>query len=132
MSEQQRPINELVDIAMKRLREMVDSNTVIGSPIQMPNGATAVPICKISLGYASGGSDLPAKTTDKELFGGGAGGGITVTPIAFLVEAKDGVKLLQLDSVGRTADNIVRAVPEVIDKVSGIISGGRNTVANEE
>lgn len=124
----QRPINELVDIAMNRLREMVDSNTVIGSPIEMPHGVTAIPICKISIGYASGGSDLPAKNIDKELFGGGTGGGVSVTPVAFLVTTKDGeAKLLQMDSASRTADNIVRAVPDVIDKVSGIISGGRNS-----
>lgn len=128
----QRPINELVDIAMGKLREMVDSNTIIGQPIEMPNGVTAVPVCKITVGYASGGSDLnPRAKTDKELFGGGTGGGISVTPVAFLVTSKEGVKLLQMDSVGRTADNIVRAVPDVLDKVSGIIAGGRASEDSE-
>lgn len=121
----QRPIHELIDVAMSRLREMTDSNTVIGQPIEMPNGVTVIPVCRITIGYASGGSDLPSKTTDKGLFGGGAGGGVSVTPIAFLTTSKDGVKLLQMDSIGRTADNIVRAVPDVIDKVSDLISGSR-------
>jgi sporulation protein YtfJ len=119
------PINSLIDEAMKGLRDMVDTNTVIGKPVQLPNGVTAIPICKVALGYASGGSDLPTKT-DKELFGGGNGGGVTITPIAFLVTDKDGVKLLQLDTIGTTADNIVRAVPDVIDKVTGMIQKSKN------
>jgi len=56
------------------------------------------------------------------MFGGGAGGGVTITPIAFLVTNKDNVKLIQLDTIGTTADNIVRAVPDVIDKVAGLVN----------
>lgn len=128
MSEQ--PINQIIDTAMEKLRSMAQSDTVIGDPISMPNGVTAIPVCKISVGFASGGSDLPNKG-NLQLFGGGAGGGISVTPIAFLVTSKDGVKLLQLDSVGRTADNIVRTVPEVIDKLTYLIRGDKNEAEQE-
>ncbi len=118
------PVSTLIDTAMKGLRDMIDANTVIGQAVEMPNGVTVIPVCKISVGYGSGGSDIPTKK-EAQLFGGGNGGGVTITPIAFLVTTKDGVKLMQLDTIGTTADNIVRAVPDVIDKVSGIIAGGK-------
>ena len=77
------PINELTDNSMKNLRALVDSNTVIGNPVTTPDGTTILPVSKVSFGFGTGGSDLPA--TQKELFGGGAGGGVSITPIAFLV-----------------------------------------------
>ncbi|MEG0833631.1 MAG: spore germination protein GerW family protein [Oscillospiraceae bacterium] len=119
------PINDMLSVAMGKIKEMASSNTVIGDPITMPNGATAIPICRVSLGFASGGSDIPNKN-NSDIFGGGTGGGVSITPIAFLVSTKTGdVKLMQLDTIGTTADNIVRAVPEVIDKVSGLFAGNK-------
>ncbi len=118
---EQHPINNMLEVAMEKIREIANSGTVIGDPIVMPNGVTAIPVCKVSFGFASGGIDLAKATPDK--FGGGTGGGVNITPVAFLVTTKDGVKLMQLDTIGTTADNIVRAVPEVIDKVSALVSG---------
>ena len=83
----------------------------------LPNGATAVPVSKISFGFASGGSDLPSKK-QADMFGGGTGGGVTITPIAFLVTSGDSVKVMQLDTIGSTADNMVRSIPEILDKIS--------------
>ena len=122
------PINNMIETAMIKLRDMAQSDTVIGEPVSMPNGVTAIPVCKVTVGFASGGADLPNKGS-MQLFGGGAGGGVTVTPIAFLVTSKEGVKLLQLDTIGTTADNIVRTVPEVIDKISDLF---RSEKKNEE
>ena len=122
------PINNMIDVAMSKLKELTNSETVIGEPITMPNGVTAIPVCKVSFGFASGGTDFPNKDT---MFGGGTGGGVSIVPIAFLVTTKDSVKILQLDTIGSTADNIVRAVPDVIDKVSSLISGGKNSADAE-
>ena len=118
------PINNMIDIALTKLRDMAQSDTVIGEPVAMPNGVTAIPVCKVTVGFASGGSDLPNKGS-MQLFGGGSGGGVTVTPIAFLVTSKEGVKLLQLDTIGTTADNVVRAIPDVIDKISNLVRGDK-------
>ena len=118
------PINSMIDVAMGKIKDMVSSDTVIGDPIELPNGVTAIPVCKITLGFGSGGSDIPS-SREKELFGGGTGGGISIVPIAFLVTTKDSVKLIQLDTIGTTADNIVRAVPDVIDKISGIVQSSK-------
>ena len=115
------PINELTDNSMKNLRALVDSNTVIGDPVTTPDGTTILPVSKVSFGFGTGGSDLPA--TQKELFGGGAGGGVSITPIAFLVIQNGNVKVLQVQSFSSTADLVVGMMPEVIDRVSGFVSG---------
>lgn len=118
-------LNSLIDTAIGKIKEMVNSSTVVGEPIEMAGGTIAVPVCKVTIGFGSGGSDIPTKNAN-ELFGGGTGAGVSVTPIAFLVTTADGgVKILQLDTIGTTADNIVRTVPEVIDKVSGLFAGNK-------
>ena len=115
------PISELTDSSMKNLRTLVDSNSVIGAPITTPDGTTILPVSKVSFGFGTGGSDLPA--SQKELFGGGAGGGVSITPIAFLVIKGGEVKLLQVQSFSSTADRVVGMVPDVMDRVSGFVSG---------
>ena len=115
-------MNSMIETAMRKMREFTGTDTVIGEAVTLPNGATAVSVCKVTFGFGSGGADLAPKG-DKPMFGGGVGSGVSITPIAFLVTNGSGVKLLQLDTVGTTADKIVGAVPDVIDKVSGIISG---------
>ena len=124
-------MNSMIETAMRRMREFSGTDTVVGEPITLPNGATALPVCKVTFGFGSGGADLGAKS-DKPMFGGGVGSGVSITPIAFLVTSGSSVKLLQLDTVGTTADKIVGAVPDVIDKVSGIISGFRGDTEEEE
>ncbi|MBQ8994458.1 MAG: sporulation protein YtfJ [Oscillospiraceae bacterium] len=113
----ERGLNLLTEVALDKIRGLTDSGTVVGEPITLPNGATAVPISKVSFGFASGGSDLPS-SKQADMFGGGTGGGVTITPIAFLVTQGDSVKVMQLDTIGSTADNMVRSIPEILDKIS--------------
>ena len=113
----ERGLNLLTEVALDKIRGLTDSGTVIGEPITMPNGATAGPVSKVSFGFASGGSDLPS-SKQADMFGGGTGGGVTITPIAFLVTSGDSVKVMQLDTIGSTADNMVRSIPEILDKIS--------------
>lgn len=69
---EQHPISGIMGITMDKLKEMVDVNTIIGDPIKIDEKTTVIPISKVSFGFASGGSDLPAKQP-KDLFGGGSG-----------------------------------------------------------
>lgn len=116
-----KPISELTDSSMKNLKTLIDSNAVIGQAITTPDGATILPVSKVSFGFGTGGTDLPA--SQKELFGGGAGGGVSITPIAFLVIREGDVKLLQVQSFSSTADRVVGMVPDMMDRVSGFVSG---------
>ena len=110
------PIRGMMDTTLQKIREMVDASTVIGDAIES-SGVTIIPVSKISYGFASGGSDLPSKQTG-EYFGGGGGAGVTVTPMAFIVVTAGGdVQLLQLSDQNNTANKIVDAMPDLIDKV---------------
>ena len=60
MSENQ--VNNLLGVTMDKIKQMVDVNTVIGSPVTTPDGTTVIPVSRVSYGFASGGSDLPSKT----------------------------------------------------------------------
>jgi len=53
---------------------------------------------------------------------GGAGAGITLTPVAVLAIHEGEVKLLQVDPFNSTADRVVGMVPDVVDKISGLFS----------
>lgn len=125
----ERGLNLLTEVALNKIRALTDTGTVIGEPITLPNGATAVPVSRVSFGFASGGSDLPS-TKQPDLFGGGTGGGVTITPIAFLVTSGDSVKIMQLDTIGSTADNMVRSIPEILDKLSEL-TGRRSSKQSE-
>lgn len=122
MNEANNPLNKMIETAIQKIKEITATDTVVGKPITMPNGATAVPVCKVTFGFGSGGADLPNKN-EASLFGGGLGSGVSITPVAFLISSEKGVRLLQLDTIGTTADKIVGAVPDVMDKITDIVAG---------
>ena len=113
-------LGELTESSMKNLQTLIDSNSVTGKEVITPDGTVILPVSRVSFGFGTGGGDLPA--TQKELFGGGTGGGVSITPRAFLIVKNGDVKLLQVQSYSNTADRVVGMVPEVVDKVSGLIN----------
>ena len=117
------PIEGMMNTTLENIKQMVDVNSIVGDPITAPDGTIIIPISKISYGFASGGSDFPSKVqSEKEFFGGGTGAGISINPIAFLTISNGNVKLLQIDPYNSSADRIVGMVPDVVDKISGIVS----------
>ncbi len=113
----ERPLEGLMDTTLDKIKQMVDVNTVIGSPITAPNGTTVIPISKIMYGFVSGGSEFAPKKEGKDLFGGGASAGVTITPIAFIAVTADDVKLLNVSNFKDTPDRAVGMVPELVDKI---------------
>ncbi len=112
------PINSLMDTTMKKIKEMIDVNTIIGDPITTPDGTTIIPVSKVSYGFASGGSDLPTKKDNKDCFGGGSGAGVTINPVAFLTVSGGSVKLIPIEKYDGAVDRIVGMMPEMFDKVT--------------
>ena len=114
----------MLENTIAKIREMVDVNSVIGDPITTPDGVTIIPVSKISVGVAGGGSDYVSKHENKQEnpFGGGAGGGVKVTPIAFLV-VKDGiVRVLPIAvPASTTADRLVEQIPDTLDRITNFI-----------
>lgn len=121
-------INGIMGTTMEKIKEMVDVNTVVGDPIVSPDGTMIIPVSKVTCGFASGGSDLPAKI-NRECFGGGSGAGITIQPVAFLTVYKGNVKLIQIDKFNSAADRVVSMVPDMVDRVSALFSKDKKTSA---
>ena len=115
------PINGLMDTTMKKIKELVDVNTIIGDPITTPDGTTIIPVSKVSYGFASGGSDLPTKKENRECFGGGSGAGVTITPIGFLSITNGNVKMIPIEKFDSPVDRAVSMIPEAFYKVSAFI-----------
>ena len=122
--EKQHPIGDLMTTTMEKLREIAKVDTIIGQPIQAGE-VTIIPISKLSVGFASGGSDFTTKNQKPEganAFGGGSGAGMNLSPVAFLIVKGDTVKLMPVaPPAANTVDRVVELVPEVIDKVTGFV-----------
>ena len=116
------PIQGLMNVKMDKIRQMADSNTIIGKPIKTDDGTTILPVSRISFGFASAGTDFDGKNAaNKDLFGGGSGAGVNIQPVAFLV-VKDGcVRTIQLSDGSNTIDRALTMLPELVDKVSALL-----------
>lgn len=118
------PTDTLMSDTMEKVRQFVDANTVVGTPIQA-EGVTIIPISRVSMGFASGGADFTTKNQKPEAdncFGGGGGAGVNVTPVAFLIVHGDNVRLMPLyPPAYTTVDRVVELVPDLVDKVSALL-----------
>ncbi len=117
------PIEGMMDTTLDKIKQMVDVNTVVGDPITTPDGTVIIPVSKVNYGFASGGSDLPVKIPEKQFFGGGAGAGVTITPVAFLVVSGGEVRLLRVENGGTAADRIIDQAPELINRIGDMVKG---------
>jgi len=116
------PIGDFMETTLQKIRDMVDVNTIIGSPITTADGITIIPVSKVSFGFASGGADYTKATAKDTNFGCGSGAGVTMAPVAFLVVKDGGVKLINIGPPASTAvDRLVELVPDVIDKITEIV-----------
>ena len=113
--ENNHPLSELMRTTLDSVRAMADANTIVGAPIQA-DGVTLIPISKVSFGFGSGGGDY-GKVQPKD-FGGGAGAGVKIDPVAFLVIKGGTTRVLPVAvPASTTLDRVVEMVPDVIEKV---------------
>ncbi|WP_201003597.1 GerW family sporulation protein [Paenibacillus glycanilyticus] len=139
------PIQGLMQTAMENIKEMVDVNTIVGDPVQTPDGSIIMPISKVGFGFVAGGSDIrfdgsashdhsPSASDGHNHhnagvagpFGGGSGGGVSITPIAFLVVGTHGVKIVPLDNQTHLMERIIDSAPVVFDKVQHMFRTSAN------
>ena len=111
------PIEGLMTTTLESIRDMIDVNTVVGEPIATADGATVVPISRVSFGFVAGGGEMkPASTAaqpPEPPFAGGAGAGVTVQPLGFLVTGPDGVRLMPAQCY-QPIDRIIELIPQVV------------------
>ncbi len=112
----------ILESTIEKVKDLVNVSTIIGEPISVDGGVTIIPVSKVTYGFASGGSDFPSKT-NQDIFGGGGGAGVTITPVAFLVIDKYGnVEIKHITAFDNAAERMVSLVPEMFDKVNVAIN----------
>jgi len=134
MMNENHPLESLLNTAMNSLRQMIDVNTIMGDPIEAPDGTVIIPISKVALGFAAGGSDWPqsvkseskttsaisesygSETTEKPAFGGGSGAGISLLPVGFLVVNNGNSRFLPACG-DNPISRLVDIAPDIISKI---------------
>ena len=119
----------MLDNTIAKIREMVDSNSVVGEPIVAGDGVTVIPISKISIGLGGGGSDFVSKhpNNQENPFGGGVGAGVKITPVAFLIIKDGNVRMIPVATpANTTADRLVEMVPDTLDKIAAFVDSRTN------
>lgn len=137
------PIEGLMTTAMNSIQDMIDVNTIIGEPIETSNNIVIIPISKVSFGFAAGGSEFKGETVDEYTkrekeeaiqyrlpFGGGAGAGVTINPIAFLVIQQNNVKLMPVNHTS-SLDKLLDYMPDLLEKTNNMMNRCMQTKKEE-
>ncbi|MCL2822889.1 MAG: hypothetical protein FWD57_02760 [Polyangiaceae bacterium] len=114
-------LDDLVTSLMKQLYRVSNAESVVGKPMKFADAAV-VPMCRISVGFGTGSGDVTGDASKRgaAVDLGGAGGGLTVEPRAFVVVGKGGHA--QLLSVRRGAKAILqRAIDILPDTVNQVL-----------
>ena len=95
---QGQPVEGFMRTALDSIKAMVDVNTILGVPVQAPDGTVIIPVSRVSFGFVAGGSEFDSDTSTQPRqafpFGGATGAGVSLSPVAFLVVHQGQVRLL--------------------------------------
>ncbi len=151
------PIQGLMATALENLKDMIDVNTIIGDPIETPDGSTVIlPVSRVGFGFAAGGSEFNGKgsqsssqsSSDSDSsdsgssgggslpFGGGSGGGVSISPVAFLIVNQTGIKMVHLDEHAHLYERLLDLAPQAVQKIDEMFQtfkkGGKKQDKNEK
>ncbi len=117
MSEKNKKVNELVEKSIHNLNDLVDVNTVIGTPILTASGFQVIPISKVTMGYLSGGGDIGEIKVIKEgenvPFAGGSGAVVSLKPAGFLLD--DGKTCRYIHAGEDPIDNLIEKTSDFLN-----------------
>ena len=115
----------ILGTSIEKIKDLVDVSTIIGEPIKISDTIQIIPVSKVTYGFASGGTDFPSKS-NQELFGGGGGAGITISPVAFLVVNNGSVSVKYINAAEGSVERVIGMVPDIVDKATDVISQLKN------
>lgn len=113
-----KPIESVMLTAMESIRDMIDVSTVVGEPVVTQEGKTVIPVSRVSFGFAAGGADCAAgdRTELADPFAGGAGAGVSVQPVGFLVMDDGRVRLLPAQ-YATPVDRLIELAPGFVEDI---------------
>lgn len=120
------PLKQVIDASLQNIKNVLDADTVVGSPITLPGDITIIPVSKISCGFTSGGVDFDSKQGPRREiphFGGANGAGVTVTPVTFIVISGNDVRMMNVNGTTASSDSaIVNTISDLVDKSPAIFA----------
>lgn len=94
-------ISELIQSSMDKIKTIVDNSTIIGDKIVTDDGTSIIPISKVTVGFVVGGgeySDMAKSKVGRFPMTGGSSGGISVSPVGFLVTKQGEVNFINVEN----------------------------------
>ena len=123
-------LDTLMKETVERVREMADTNHIVGTPITTVDGVTLIPVSRISVGFASGGGSYGKNAKDG--FAGAGTASVKIDPVAFLT-VRDG--LTRILPVGyapiNTVDRIIDMVPDIAERVENYFDQKKDKVSSD-
>lgn len=113
-------IKDIINSSLEQVRTIIDADTVVGKEIVTSTGTVIIPISKVSIGFVSGGLDLPSKANRGNTFGGGGGTGVTVNPIGFLIVSPSGK--VEMMPLVQEAPGTLEQIAEFIDHTPELLN----------
>ena len=116
------PIDGLMKTTLDSIGQMIDVNTILGDPVETPDGNVIMPVSRVTFGFAAGGSDWAAESqsaSNGSPFGGGGGAGISLNPVGFLVVGNKQIRFLPVTS-DAVFDRLLDVVPDVLTRTGAI------------
>lgn len=112
-------LDNLIEKTLSNLKTITESKTIFGEEIISPDGTSIIPVSKATIGFVVGGgeySDLSTRRVGTHYpMAGGSGGGISLTPIGFLVNMPNEIKFIS------TTENQYQKIVENVATISEMI-----------
>ena len=117
--ENQSFLEDLITNSISQIKQMSQSNTIIGDPIVSPSGNILIPVSKVSVGYVVGGGQY--NSVNKKMpypLAGGNASGVSISPIGFIVETDTDIKFIDIENKNayQTILNLVNAIISKFDE----------------
>ncbi|MBE6600960.1 MAG: sporulation protein YtfJ [Ruminococcaceae bacterium] len=135
--EKESSIKDIINSSLDQIKTIIDANTVLGNQIVTPSGTVIIPVSKVSMGFASGGLDVPTSKSTKKNFGAGGGTGVTVTPVGFLVVSPTGnVEMMPMtaEKAGplEQITDILERTPDIINRIKSVIGSEKSEQSEKD
>lgn len=113
-------IKDIINESLNQVRTIIDADTVLGREVVLGNGTVIIPISTVSIGFVSGGLDLPAKAQRGSILSAGGGTGVSVIPLGFLVVHPSG--RIEIMPLAQEAPGVLGQIAELIDHAPDVIN----------
>ena len=121
-------IKDLIAETMDNLQSLTSSSTIFGEAKILPDGTAIIPVSKLTIGFVVGGGEYADLSTRRVgtcyPMAGGSGGGISSTPIGFIVNTPNEIKFV---STANSA--LMENLLEKLTKLGGYL---KNKMDNKE